>query len=191
MREAKKCYGVSPIVVGLDMSLTGAAGVALPAGWDGTPAGVTSVLTGYKLTADATYEARIDRIVHVVDVLCSFIEKLSDENKLAVFIEDYAYSKHSASTTKLAEVGGAVRYFLAHELGIIPHVITASRARKYLLGALPKGKGVQKPAVEKALRSAGFMFESGDEYDGCCCANAGLAELGFAGITMATGNLPS
>ena len=187
----------APTVIGLDMSLTGAAAVVLPAGWNHEPKTVKTMLTGYKLGAGALYGERLDRIVHVVDVLGSFIEEHGGNpardgrngvllKPVAVFIEDYAYSKHSANTTKLAELGGALRYFLAHELGIVPQIITASRARSYLLGKIPKGKGVQKPAVQAALRSAGFNFESHDEYDAMAVANAGLAELGFAGVTFGT-----
>jgi len=178
----------APVVFGLDLSLTGAAAVMLPADWDLSEYGVRSVLCGYALEKDATPQQRVARICDVTNAVVDFVESYMAPRMTHVFVEGYAYSARSSSVTQLAELGGAVRYELVRRLGITAVEMTASRARTYLLGQLPRGKGMQKPAVVHALRKCGFEFGSTDEYDALVVANAGLAEVGGSGLTFAMGD---
>lgn len=184
-------------IVGLDVSLTGAAACALrvqkvfaqdsgaPIGWRWWSCDdpVHTVLVGYPLGVDASQDDRIVRIAHIVDALCGFVQK---HGARYVYVEGYAFSARSSSVTKLAEVGGALRYALHTKLSVTAQEMTASRARTYLLGRLPRGRGTQKPACRDALARARFVFGSMDECDAFCIANCALGELGGCGVTFAT-----
>ena len=182
----------TPPVVGLDMSLTGTAAVAFPAGWDRATKDVRSMTVGTPLVK-ATGAQKIERIFNIVTAVVDFVRESGRPCKVsggvsampAVFIEGYAYSARSASVTQLAELGGAVRYALLRDLGIIAREVPASSARLYLLGKLPRGKGTQKPAAVAGVRACGFEFGTVDEFDAWVITNFGLAEVGGVGFSLA------
>ncbi|MCK9358022.1 MAG: hypothetical protein M0R22_12900 [Dehalococcoidia bacterium] len=172
-------------VVGLDLSLTGAAACYLPPDWDYTMATMRTKLVGYQLTGAITPLERIARIDHIATSMKVFIRSIRQTDPyVKVYVEGYAFSARSSAVTKLAELGGAMRYALWTTFGIAVEEMVASRARVYLLGKLPRGKGTQKPAIVAALNSFGFEFGSLDEADAFVVANAARAELGMAGITL-------
>lgn len=172
-------------VVGLDLSLTGAAACYLPPDWDYTRATMRTTVVGYQLTSTITPRDRIVRIASVVTHMSTLIRSIRmTDPGVRVYVEGYAFSARSTAVTKLAELGGAMRYALWTGFGITIEEMVASRARVYLLGKLPRGKGTQKSAVVAALKSFRFEFGSGDEADAFVVANAARAELGMAGITL-------
>jgi Holliday junction resolvasome RuvABC endonuclease subunit len=165
-------------VLGLDLSLTRPAGVAIPAGWvlgDWGSLAVTSLETA----PCETDEDRIKRIILIVGHMRDFAlrHRVSD-----CFVENYAFNAHSSSVTKLAELGGAARveFFLG---GWFLHSVPASSARKLLLGKLPR-KGA-KVAVQQALYRHGATFRNDDECDAFCVASFGLSEIGLPFLSLA------
>lgn len=172
-------------IVGLDLSLTGAAMCEVPIARDANDwKRVRFDTAGYGL-ANGTQHEKVRRIVRVTGRVVQFVERAETNKRgVVVFIEGYAFSRHSSSVTKLAELGGAVRFALATELGIVAQEMTASRARTYLLGNLPRKN--QKAIAQATVRSFCPLTLTGDEADAFVVANAGLAELGFAGLTVAS-----
>jgi len=160
------------VILGLDLSLNAAAAVAVPANWDRVWSRVNTVVVGEVLSTMATLEERARRTQSIARKLCAFARQ---HNVTHAWIEDYAFSRKSASVHALAELGGVVKLALAEE-GIVLERANMGTARKLLLG-MGRGKGI-KLAVYDAWLAAGRRFESLDESDAMACANLGLSHLG-------------
>lgn len=175
--------------IGLDLSLTAPAACLIPPRWR----------LGYWWSLDVVAwdppgdmldeQARIRRVEWIVDRVDEFVAKaalrvvVGHAAPPAIFIEGYAFSRSSSSVTKLAELGGAVRVDLRRR-GFVARSVTASAARKLLLGRLPKREA--KNATHGALRAAGVPPAwSGDVLDAFVVANFGLTELGLPALTLA------
>ena len=169
-------------VIGLDLSLTAPAACRIPVGWEigdwsalevaawqpPAPAGPDDL--------DGLYR-RLSWITSAVSEFCA------RRTRPVVAIESYAFAARSSSVTKLAELGGCVRVIL-WQSGIVARPITASSARKLLLGKLPR-KGA-KDAAQLALWGAGCPKSwSGDVLDALTIANLQLSDLGAPALTLA------
>jgi hypothetical protein len=160
-------------ILGLDLSATAPAAVAVPVGWNGDWSQVRSKRWEHPLTKDATDNARIMRCRVIAFDVWAFAE----QNGCAVaWIESYAYGMMTAAHT-LAEVGGVVRSLLDSR-GIQLRTANMSSARKLLLGKIPKGKGLAKKVCAAALLSCGSPAWSLDESDAFVAANWGLYQNG-------------
>ena len=159
------------VILGLDLSLTAAAAVAVPTDWDGDWNRVHSVVVGEKLRHDASDAERARRTETIASRLVAFAQA---ERATVAFIEGYAYSLRTSAHT-LGELGGVVRLELIRA-GIEIRTANMSTARKLLLGKCPK-KGAKAAACD-ALRAAGGLFETLDESDAMVAVNFGLSELG-------------
>ena len=172
----------SPAVAGLDLSLRCPAVCVIPEGWkvgDWKTLRCESFPTdplGYDV---GTPEGSIERIDYVIEKVRGVVGGVE-----RIFVEQYAFSRSSSSTTKLAELGGAIRwaYWVADPWRVL-RTVTASQARKLLLGKLPQ-KGA-KVAVQAALYANGAPFKNDDECDAYCIANFGLSESGYPHLTLA------
>ena len=152
----------------------------IPAQWEVCDwAALQFMAWGAPLTKAATHVEQIERCVDIADRVVTFA---SEHNAISAFVEGYAFAANSSSAYQLGELGGAVRYALAHHLDLYPKPISVSSVRSYLLGKIPPGKGAGKTAVEACLRRAGLELASNDEYDAFAVANYGIMALGFAGV---------
>jgi len=159
------------VLLGLDLSLTASAAVAVPLDWDGQWSRVRTCVVGEKLRRDATDAERARRTETIAARLVGFARAVSATHG---FVEGYAFGQSTAAHA-LGELGGVVRLELVRA-GIELHTVPMQSARKLLLGRCPR-EGA-KVAVCAALRAAGARFESLDEYDAAAVANFGLSELG-------------
>lgn len=123
------------------------------------------------LSKQATDAERAHRTERIAKRLVAFAQSVGATH---AFIEGYAYSQANAAHS-LGELGGVVKLALVNA-GIEIHTVTASQARKFLLGTCPRSGA--KVAVAEALRAAGASFETLDECDAYAAANFGLSELG-------------
>ena len=158
-------------VMGLDLSLTAAAAVAVPLAWDGEWSRVRSVVVGEPLQRDATDE---ERALRTETIACKIVAFAILEGVSVAYIEGYAFSLRT-SAHSLGELGGVVRLALLRA-GIGIKTANMGTARKLLLGTCPK-KGA-KVAVADTLKAAGANFKTLDEYDAMVCVNIGLSEMG-------------
>lgn len=161
-----------PTLLGLDLSLTAAAAVAVPLDWDGDWRRVESTVVGMPLRRDATDAERARRTETIAAQLVAFARAHCVTQAV---IEGYAYAAtHQAHA--LGELGGVVRLELVRA-GVEIRTVPVASARKLLLGRLPRSG--PKLAVCHALRAAGCPSEWGlDELDAFCVANWLLSELG-------------
>lgn len=159
-------------VAGLDLSLTGAAAAVVPADWGLDWRAVTTMRVGHGLAKDAPQSETLARLKLIRSEVIDF---LAANRVDYVFVEDYAFSRANCAHS-LGEVGGVVKLACA-ERGWPVQSVTASQARKFLLGALPKAD--QKVKTHLALYRAGAPKTfSGDELDAFVVASWGLSELG-------------
>ena len=172
-------------MLGLDLSLSSPAAVAIPRGWRVGDWSTLTTLTFRTSAPDApagsSYEKeRIARLQHISDRMLSFARCVKAET---CWVEDYGYSKRSSSVTKLAELGGVVRVdFL--RVGLVVRPLTASTCRTLLLGKLPRSD--QKIAVQNALFAAGAPKEwNEDTCDALVVANGARAEQGLLFLSLA------
>jgi Holliday junction resolvasome RuvABC endonuclease subunit len=182
-----------PYVLGIDPSLTRSAAVLIPPGWelgDWAKLMFRSVevpaLDPLPLGAESREfeRARIRRMMTIAERLVSFVR---GARPIRGFIESYAFSASSSSVTKLAELGGIIRARFLEDPGMeggLPlEPVTASQARKQLLGRLPRKD--QKLAVQLALGRVGAPFGNADECDAFTVAAYGLTEVGAMGFSLA------
>ena len=158
-------------LLGLDLSCTASAAVAVPLGWDGDWRRVATLLVGEKLHRDATDAARAMRAESIATRLVAFAVQ---QGAGVAYVESYGYSHHTAAHSP-AELGGVVRLALVRA-GLDLRTSNMGAARKLLLGKVPRAN--VKVAVHSALRAAGAPFESLDVADAFVAANFGLSEAG-------------
>ncbi len=159
------------VLLGLDLSATAAAAVAVPLAWDGQWSRVASLVAGEQLHRDSTDAERARRTETIASRIVAFARA---QRATVAWIESYGFNQRTAAHT-IGEVGGVVRLELVRA-GVEIRTAPMSTARKLLLGKLPRSD--IKVAIFSALRSAGARFDSCDEADAFVCANYGLAELG-------------
>jgi Holliday junction resolvasome RuvABC endonuclease subunit len=170
-------------VVGIDLSLRAAAACAIPFPWDHDLEKVRMLRAGYALGMAATAKERIERIAqlaHDISIFCLNVKACR------IGIEDYAFSKSSAHQHQTFETGGALKVAVLELLDLEVYPITASTARKTLLGVVPRlGAGKTKPWVVRNVKRLGGPTEgwTDDEADAFVVANRVLADAG--GIAMA------
>jgi len=173
-------------VVGLDLSLRSTAACFLPHDW--SPAeprrGVRFDTFGSEV-ARGDHERQAARLVEVSVGVVDFVMGCSGPKFPAVAIEQYSFARSAKSGVMLGELGGAVKAELWRRVGVAAYPMATSRARIYLLGKLPRGKGTQGPAVQAAAARLGLEFPTSDPVDAWVVANAMRAELGMPGCTLA------
>jgi hypothetical protein len=203
----------APWVLGVDASLTRTALVLIPPDWvpgDWAALKVREIsILGMPreecLDDLECEEYRVDRLTQIAARACDFVREHCCNRALRGYIESYAFSASSSSVTKLAELGGVLRvtFYTDVDLQLVLEPVTASSARKLLLGRLPQKD--QKLAAQGALYRAGFLKERqdswlsaekratrwvkecGDACDALIVGNAGRADLGFLSLTLGGG----
>ena len=189
LRTGSNCH-----VLGIDPSLTRTAAVLIPPNWklgDWSTLRWTEIEipnAGYsEKDGDSRWAvemARVERLGEIVDRLIAWVSENHEGEHLSAWTEGYAFGANSASVTKLAELGGAVRYALYRQLNIVPESVSPQSARKYLLGKLPRKD--QKLAAHSAMLAHGVPWRTADVTDGFCVANYGLSELGLVGLSLSS-----
>jgi len=158
-------------LMGLDLSPTASAAVAVPLDWDGDWRRIARLTVGESLPRNASDSVRARRCETIATRLVAFARA---HGVTDAWIEGYAFSRAEHAHT-IAEVSGVVRLELVRA-GIGLHTVPASSARKLLLGKVPRSEA--KAAVYAAFRAAGAPIETFDEGDALAVANFGLSEAG-------------
>lgn len=177
-------------LVGLDLSTSAAAAVAVPTDWDGNWQRVQSVVVGNPKPARMkpeqlrewdTEDARIQRAERIAQLLGNFCRGVGASE---AWIESYAFNLHTSAHT-LGELGGIVRLELMRA-GIALQVAQMSTARKLLLGHVPRGKA-QVPGSKQTTSAAKIAARSAlvhagappdwtlDQVDAMVAVNLGLS----------------
>ena len=161
------------VVIGLDLSLTGAGMVAVPCTWGGDWNRVARHTFGEKLSKDATDAVRIGRLTRISAAVIDFARR---HGGTRVAIEGYAFASMQSHAHSLGELGGVVRHQLVTALGLIPDSVPVASARKLLLGKVPRKDA--KIATRAFLTRAGMPASwSMDEGDAFVVANYALSSL--------------
>ena len=176
-------------VFGFDLSLTAPAVVAVPLNWKpGDWKRVKSWLTHPTPPKTDDLEGQMMRYNLIAAWVLQCVLSIAGKHDVRLFVEQYAFSKNNAQASKLMELGGIVRmrmYEYGGPKGLMQVVASAS-ARKLLLGKIPRGKGVQKLAVQRYLFDAGAPKTWEENIcDAMAVANFGLSEAG--GKALVTG----
>ncbi len=164
------------VVLGLDLSLSSAGMVAVPASWDGDWDRVARLSVGEVVPNGAPESRRIGRLHRISSEILAFAER----NRCTVAaIEGYAFGA-KFSREVLGELTGAVKLALATRGGlVIEDVVPAPSARKVMLGKNPARD--PKPVVRAFLEDRGLPVGwTDDEVDAFVIANWKLADLGVS-----------
>jgi Holliday junction resolvasome RuvABC endonuclease subunit len=174
MRVRQPDTSRSTYAVGLDLSLTASAVVAVPHDWSGKRDRIRTKMAGYSLPRTATAMERIRRCVVIADEVVAFLDHLHRVS--TVFVEGYAFSRADQAHS-LGECGGVVRSrLLVH--GYDFEDVNISHARKLLLGKVPRD-GKVKQRVADVFAAAGIPLDNFDKSDALAVANYGLSEMGM------------
>lgn len=177
---------VGPII-GLDLSLRGAAAAVLPLDWDRDHKldSIRVMTTGYPLAKDASYEQRTKRIRDVARDVLDFCSLHLRSSGAAVFIEDFAFAQSGAHAREVAELTGVVKWRLLAEHDVVAIPVTASKARKVLLQKLPR-KDVKRFVFANVRRLGDSVLTwTEDQVDAFVIANAGWMISGGVAMTFA------
>ena len=181
----------SPWVIGLDLSLTAPAGVALPLNWrPGDWRAVKWWLDHPKAPKNDDRRGQLERYAHiaawvreVVWATVGVTRGPPGSDLAGCYIEQYAFSRNNSQASRLMELGGIARMKL-FGLDVVPATVNTSPARKLLLGKVPRSD--QKIAVQRFLFDAGAPKAWEENIcDAFVVANYGLSECG--GVALATG----
>ncbi|SEU46405.1 crossover junction endodeoxyribonuclease RuvC [Nonomuraea wenchangensis] len=143
-----------PCVAGLDQAAE-KTGLALP---DGSTRLITAPRVRVRRGEKRTLADNMRRMDHV-DAECARL--IIGAGTEAIGIEDYAFTKQSSATHRLAEIGGSVR-LACWRAGIAIAVINIKHLKQYATGDADASK---KQMGDAALRFAGARFPSEDECD--------------------------
>lgn len=154
---------------GLDISLNGTGICVIPGDWESKDFSIDSIDTKRitfgqgKLTGKG-YAYRLNKITETV---CDFVKEHNAKN---IAVEDYAYNRHSRSSTVLPEVGGAIKAGIYRRFCVECEKVSASKARKFLMGwtrgkrKTDKESGLvvlsKKEQVESFLKNRNFFHKS-------------------------------
>lgn len=176
------------VLLGVDLSATCTAAIAVPLDWGGDWRRVAWTKAGSKLHRDSTDSERALRTESIGIALATFAK---DRGVSQAFLESYAFGQDTAAHT-LGEIGGVVRLYLL-QTGVELHTSQMGTARKLLLGSvptkqtLPEGTTI-KDVILRTLQDSGAPF-FGEEYydvaDAFVAANFGLSELGGLALVQA------
>jgi Holliday junction resolvasome RuvABC endonuclease subunit len=165
---------VADIVLGLDLSLTGAGLVAVPSDWSGSWGRIARTTVGHPLKKNASEADRIGRLVRISAEVVTFAEA---HRCTAAVLEQYAFTSRHAHAHSLGELGGICKVLLTERCRIPVDVVPPASARKLILGRLPR-KDV-KAHTRAALTRMGMPPAwTDDEADAFVVANWKLSEIG-------------
>lgn len=174
---------MTPVVLGLDLSLRGAGMVAVPAFWGGDWNRVARHTFGEALARDAADALRVGRLTRIAAMIVEFARRHGTTDAI---VEGYSFASQSSQAHSLGELGGVVRHQLVEKLGIVPASVPVHSARKLLLGKLPRKDA--KIATRAYLTKCGMPASwSMDEGDAFVVANYLLSELGAYALVAAEG----
>lgn len=177
------------MIIALDLSLTCTAAVAAPEDWGGNWAKVSvcefSATPLPKLKKDEQrVVTEMDRTIRIGLLACAIGEKCRDAMQAEtiginrVFLEQRAFAKHNAANGQTADLHAIVKFQLARA-GIDFEALTATEARKLLLGKVPRRGQDAKDAVQATFRAAGCPIEWGQDItDALCVLNLAMSRLG-------------
>lgn len=164
------------IIVGLDLSLRSTGCVAVPSTFAADLDWGTvrhRLVTSDALPNGASVRERTGRLLAVATSITRWIQAGPVD---VIAIERQAYHQHHSHARELGELSGIVcAELLALDVPIV--LVTASAARKTLLGAVPR-RGA-KDAVGEVLRRMGSPWGDTDRSDAWCIANHVIGEHGF------------
>lgn len=191
---------MTPLLVGLDLSLTCTGCIAAPLDWGGDWSKVTareySAAPLPKLkrgeARELTEVERFSRIAHLGLQVSEWCWNLHGRNIPAgvdratpahVWIEERAMSKQNRANGQTAELHAVVKFQLAR-MGIDFRMVPSTECRKLLLGNVPRRGDDAKDAVQATLRAAGCPIEWGQDLtDAGCVLNFAMVINGGYGFS--------
>lgn len=173
---------MSASILGLDLSLRGAAAVYIPERWQLCKwQTLRTGVFGGELPKDATPMQKAERLMQIATALYDFADTASRGNDdYRVYVEDYAYGLAAFSGMRIAELGGAVKLVFC-QMGYAVTPVNISAARKRFLGDryVTKGSAVVTHRLLKEMKTG---FKTADEGDAFVVANWGLEDAGRKAI---------
>jgi hypothetical protein len=178
----------APWVVGLDLSLRGAAACAVPRDWDGADLRRVAQMSpvGWDLTKGASPEEKARRNRAIARAVSGIVLSLKPRVS-AVYVEDYAYGGNVQTGMAIAEMTGIVKDELYVKAGLCPIPVMNTSARKTLLQKLVRSD--VKAWVGLNVKRLGPIANAwtGDQIDAFVVVNHGLmleggTAMSFPGI---------
>lgn len=171
------------VVMGLDLSLSGAGVAVIRTDWNCDMNNVHVYRFGYGLHSKDT-NGQIQRLAYLRDQI---LDVAKIENVTHVFVEDYAFSMNFRAH-QMGEVGGVIR-LACYERGLPIVAVACNTARKTFFGEGERLKGKEaKQFIKSSLEKLGVSWSSRktefDREDAFVIANHGLALLHSKHITI-------
>lgn len=175
-------------IVGLDLSLTAPAAVAIPLDWKpGAWKRVKHALCEPAKVEEDDLAGQIRRYVFISDWLVRFFRSLGPKNVVGAYVESYGFNKNTAGGSRLMESGGSAKVALFRTFGIVLQPVAVNSARKFLLGFNPNkttghnAKVVVMHTLYKRLKSPTWGEDVSDAF---VIANYGFGSTGRTAIAL-------
>jgi Holliday junction resolvasome RuvABC endonuclease subunit len=163
------------IAIGLDLSLCSTGCVAVPSSFAADTDWTTvrhRLVTSAALPNGASVRERTGRLLAIAATITKWIQAGPVD---VIAIEEQAFRQGLAHSREIGELSGIVKAeLLALDLPIV--MVTASAARKTLLGTVPRSGA--KDAVAATLRKMGAPWTDTDRSDAFAVANHVIGEHG-------------
>lgn len=144
-------------VMGLDLSLK-STGIVVYSG----NKNVVGESVGYDLNRYSNEREKISRWLNIAAKICSICAKNSIKY---IAIENSVFG-NNIRAIEMSALMAVIKSQLLLKFDIVPVLITATQARKYVLGFVPTGTSQQiKDCVVKEMSELGYVLNTEDEYD--------------------------
>jgi Holliday junction resolvasome RuvABC endonuclease subunit len=173
------------IVLAIDLSLRSTGVVALPSDFAASQDWSLvehKCITTECLPQSSSVAASVGRMLAIAEQLLYLASRC---HPTVMALEEQAFRQHGAHGRELGELTGVVKAMLLTDqatLGLPLITVTASTARKTLLGKCPKTGA--KEAVHKVLTEMGAPWVDRDRSDAFCIANHVLSQNGFPAVMV-------
>lgn len=167
------------IAIGLDLSLRSTGCVAVPSSFAADLDWSTvrhRLVTSDAMPNGASVRERTGRLLAIAATITKWIQSGPVD---VIGIEEQAFRQGFAHSREIGELSGIVKAeLLALDLPLV--MVTASAARKTLLGSVPRSGA--KDAVRALLRRMGAGWKDSDRCDAFAVANHALSESGWPAV---------
>lgn len=159
-------------VLGIDLAPRHSGFCYIPPAWSGEMGELLCREVSYGIPLSLDERTKIQVMLNAAKVGLAMVSECSPH---IIVVEDYAFSKHSSSTTMQAEIGGVVKSQIYLATNVTPEPIPSTRARSFMTGGLRGNRkgdaaaGIRalpaKKQVKAFLVNRGMAFETEDIMD--------------------------
>jgi len=159
-------------IMGMDLATRESGFCVIPADWDGDPSALICDGVGYDLAGKIPEQSKIQAMLNAAKVA---VRMFKEHSPAVIGLEAPALHIKSTAASIQVEIGAIVKSQILLAADMVPSLVNASTARKFLTGGI-RGKrredrdaGIKvlpaKQQVKNFLTNRGMVFDTDDQMD--------------------------